>query len=264
MHPFYEIKKNFNSFYYTIFECKDIQFPPHLHSYVEIVYILEGKIKTNVNEHEKIIKKNEFAVIFPNDIHNYETIISSKSIIVIFSPEIINGYFSNKFDITLKNPYFSNNIDIHNFLYLILDEKNHNNNEFVIKGLLYAIFGKFDSKFEFINKKYYYTNTIQILLSYISSHFTENITLDHVADNIGLSKFYISRIFKNKIGYQFNEYINRLRINMAQSLLIENDMKILSIALECGFNSQRTFNRVFKENTMMTPTEFKQSKNSCS
>ena len=102
--------------------------------------------------------------------------------------------------------------------------------------------------------------TIQKLLRYIGSHFNENITLDSIAKDLGFSKFHISRLFNSKIGEQFNDYVNKLRVNMAQSLLTGTDSSISNIALECGFESIRNFNRVFKAYSSMTPKEFRSSR----
>lgn len=258
MYPFYETRKNAEAFYFTTFLATNIIFPPHLHSYVELIYVVEGELLVTINDKKKEIKKGEIAFSFPNDIHSYETSNASIAIIIIFSPEIINGYFGNKSDLTLENPFYYCPLKIIEFLNIILEEFNTTKNEFIIKGMLYSIFGKMDSVFTFENKKYTYDSTVQLLLKYIESHFTENLSLDSLSKALGFSKFYISRLFTKKIGYQFNEYINMLRINMAQSLLTDTSMSILNIAFECGFDSQRNFNRVFKHFIVLTPREFRE------
>lgn len=260
MYPFYEARENDDSFYFTTFLATNISFPPHLHSHVEIIYVVDGEIVISINNKTKKMKKGEIAFSFPNDIHSYETSTVSKTILTIFSPNIINGYFGNKSDLTLEIPFYYCPNKIVEFLNVLLEEFNATKNEFIIKGMLYSILGKMDSLFEFATKKYTYDSTIQLLLNYIASHFTENITLDSLSKALGFSKFYISRIFSKKIGYQFNEYINMLRINMAQSLLNDTPMSILNIAFECGFDSQRNFNRVFKNFTLLTPKEFRKNK----
>jgi Transcriptional regulator containing an amidase domain and an AraC-type DNA-binding HTH domain len=257
MYPFYEIKKNENHVYFNIFRTNSINFPQHLHSYVEIIYVLEGSLKVGINEKNRLLEKGELAVSFPNDIHSYSTPYSSKAMIALFTPEIINSFFGSKQELTLENPYFTCDEKVYELLELLFEEFRELNNEFVVKGLLYAIFGKLETQFAFQNKKYVYDNTIQLILKYIEGHFTQRLTLDRLAKELGFSKFYISRLFKIKIGYQFNEYINNLRINLAQSLLTETDSSILNIAYECGFDSQRSFNRAFFSLLSQTPTEFR-------
>lgn len=258
MYPFYETTKNNESFYFNIFKSTNMNFPPHMHSHVEFIYVIEGEIIVTINKEKEKIRKGHIAFSFPNDIHSYETTSDSKVIITIFSPEIIYGYFENKSDVTLENPFYCCPLKVNVFLNILLENFNSTSNEFITKGMLYSIFGKMDSVFKFENKKYIYDNIVQILLKYIGNHFTENLTLDSLSKALGFSKFYISRLFTNKIGYQFNEYINMLRINMAQTLLTETNMSILDIALECGFDSQRNFNRVFKNLISLTPTKFRE------
>lgn len=260
MYPFYEIKKNEKPMYFNNFITNNINFPQHLHSYVEIIYVLEGELNVGINEKSRLLKKGEAGFSFPNDIHCYSTPSVSKSIIVLFSPEIINGFFGSKQELTLENPYFICDIKVIELLNMLLEEFKGQNNELVIKGLLYLIFGKMEPQFVFQNKKHVYDNTVQIILKYVESHFTEKLTLDSLAKSLGFSKFYISRLFNCKIGYQFNDYVNNLRIKLAQSLLTETDMSIINISYECGFDSQRSFNRAFRSLLLQTPTEFRKSR----
>lgn len=257
MYPFYEIKKNESRVYFNIFKTNSINFPQHLHSYVEVIYILEGSLRVGINEKSRLLERGELAVSFSNDIHSYSTPTSSKAMIAIFTPEIINGFFGSKQELTLDNPYFTCDDKLYELFELLFEEFRGSNNEFVVKGLLYAIFGKLETQFVFQSKKYVYDNTIQLILKYIEGHFIQKLTLDRLAKELGFSKFYISRLFKSKIGYQFNEYVNNLRINLAQSLLTETDLSVLNIAYECGFDSQRSFNRAFFNLLSQTPTEFR-------
>lgn len=260
MYPFYEKNRSGDSNFFSITISENMSFPPHLHSYVEIVYVIEGTISVSLNDITKNLQKGDIGVSFPNDTHSYNTASSSKIMLLIFSPEIIGSYFSRRMGRTLEDPFIlSCNLDksVVSLLDMLNEEYVNSNNKYVIKGLLYTILGKLDTGFTLKSSSYSYNNTIQNLLRYIESHYHENITLQSMAKDLGFSRFYLSRIFANKIGYQFNDYINRLRINMAQKLLSETDMPVLSIALECGFESQRNFNRIFKEYTSSTPTEFR-------
>lgn len=260
MYPFYETKKSDKACYFTTFTSNNMSFPPHLHSYVELIYVTHGNIAVTINNTTKELTEGDIGVSFPNDIHSYDTKKYSKVIVAIFSPEIISSYFSKVANKTLKDSFIcKENID--KSVYVLIDmlyaEVRSSNDEFVIKGFLYSIFGKLNQKFTFINSKHTYNTTIQSLLKYIEGHYNENITLESTAKALGFSKFYLSRLFANKIGYNFNDYVNRLRVNMAQKLISETDMLIFNIALECGFESLRNFNRVFKGYIGVTPTEFR-------
>jgi AraC-like DNA-binding protein len=260
MHPYYEDLKTSERYYLRIFEEDNLSFPLHLHNHTEFVYVVEGSTQISINEKVENLQQGDMAVIFPNDIHSYYSESYSKCRIFIFSPEIISGYFGKRVNKTLENPFFSKSMLCDSTIHLInllFEESTNTNNKYVIKGLLYSIFGKLTNSFVFKSNEHIYNNTIQSLLSYIGNHFNENITLDILAKHLGFSKFYISRLFKHKIGYTLNDYVNSLRINRAEDLLRETDLTMVNIALECGFESCRNFNRVFKGFNGNTPSEYR-------
>lgn len=260
VYPFYQTNTSKDLNFFNSYIDENLSFPPHLHSFVELAYIIEGNIDVTVNGITCRLSAGDIAVCFPNDIHSYNTTNSSKLILVIYSPQITDSFFKPRTNKTLKNPFILNkskNKEIAPLFLMLNEEYNKGNNEYIIKGLLYTILGKLEPDFVIENSAHPYNNTMQNLLKYIEGHYNENITLEQVSGDLGFSKFYISRLFSGKIGYPFSDYVNRLRINMAQKLLYETDIAISSIALECGFNSQRNFNRIFKEFTSVTPTEFR-------
>lgn len=260
MYPYYETISTREPYGFSILFEENFSFPPHLHSHIEFIHIVDGQVTVSVNDNKRDMKKGDIAICFPNDIHSYCSSSYSKLMILIFSPEIIRGYFSDHLGKTLADPFFINGSfpkDVDNLLNMIAEEGLSSRNEFVIKGLLYALFGKLDDNFIFTDGRQLHDTTIQKLLRYIGSHFCENITLESIAKDLGFSKFHISRLFNSKIGEQFNDYVNKLRINMAQNLLAGTDSTISNIALECGFESIRNFNRVFKQYNGTTPKEFR-------
>lgn len=92
---------------------------------------------------------------------------------------------------------------------------------------------------------------------YISSHFSENITLNDLADILHLNPSYLSSLFKNTTGLSYKEYLNRVRIEEAKRLLSSTDYPIMEIAVACGFNDQSYFTKIFKKHTGMTPKHYR-------
>jgi transcriptional regulator GlxA family with amidase domain len=68
---------------------------------------------------------------------------------------------------------------------------------------------------------------------------------------------YISRLFKDHVGQSFLTYLHGLRIKSAASLLISTEMPIADISTEVGFESYRTFLRVFREIRGQTPSDYR-------
>jgi len=59
------------------------------------------------------------------------------------------------------------------------------------------------------------------------------------------------------MGCGFNEYVNKLRVEKAKNLLVQSKLSILDVALECGFDNQRSFDRVFLKFQRSTPSKYK-------
>ena len=94
-------------------------------------------------------------------------------------------------------------------------------------------------------------------VEYVAKNFRENISLEKMAYELCVSKYVLSRMFAKTFHCNFSKYVNGVRLNYAVAAL-ENTMdSITNIGLDCGFESQRTFNRVFKERYKITPREYR-------
>ncbi len=92
--------------------------------------------------------------------------------------------------------------------------------------------------------------------NYIRANCHEPLSLDQVADHTGFSKYYFSRLFRTYTQMSFTEYLNRCRISEAEKLLADPHKTVTEVAMDCGFNSISTFNRVFKLANQCTPAEY--------
>ena len=88
-------------------------------------------------------------------------------------------------------------------------------------------------------------------------NYTDAISLDKMAAELHASKYYISRLFGEKIKISFNDYINMLRINDAKERLQKTDDSITEIGIAVGYNTIRSFNRAFLAQTGMQPREYR-------
>lgn len=100
-------------------------------------------------------------------------------------------------------------------------------------------------------------NRLEKVLSYITFHYTEPLSLSDIASIVSMNASAFSRYFKEKTGKSFIEYILELRIGYACKLLIGSSLDISQIYIECGFNSICHFNRMFKRKTGLTPSDYR-------
>ncbi len=97
------------------------------------------------------------------------------------------------------------------------------------------------------------------IISYVNEHYTEKLSLEEVANQVGFSREYFCRFFKQHMGITFLRYLNEVRISHAGRILMNTDKSISEVMQESGFTNQTIFNRLFKEIYGMTPRQVRNS-----
>ncbi|AIQ63682.1 chemotaxis protein CheY [Paenibacillus stellifer] len=92
---------------------------------------------------------------------------------------------------------------------------------------------------------------------YIEERYTDDLSLEEVADYVHLNPHYFSKIFKQEYGETFIDFVTRLRIGKAISLISEGRLTLKEVSFEAGYKDPNYFSRVFKKITGVSPTEFK-------
>jgi AraC family transcriptional regulator len=93
------------------------------------------------------------------------------------------------------------------------------------------------------------------VLAYIEENLDEEISLSAIANEVGMSQHYFSRLFKKSTGITPYQYVLKARIEQAKKLLLQSQLSIAEIALEVGFASQSHFTQSFKRFTGVTPRQ---------
>lgn len=92
---------------------------------------------------------------------------------------------------------------------------------------------------------------------YIANHFARELTREDIADALGVSPSYVSRVFRRHTGMALWDYVSNFRIARARELLQHSDMTITEIAFATGFNEPAYFSRMFRKVTGKPPKEFR-------
>lgn len=95
------------------------------------------------------------------------------------------------------------------------------------------------------------------VLTYIHEHCTENPCVETLADITGFSVSHFARLFRQYTGMSWYNYLNQQKILHVEQLLASTELPITEIAMQSGFNSLATFNRIFKTVKHCTPSEYK-------
>ena len=95
--------------------------------------------------------------------------------------------------------------------------------------------------------------------AYLHENFSRALTRWEIAEAVGVSEDYLSRVFNRELGISPWEYLNRFRVLQAKTLLSQTDESIQSIARKVGFNDQSYFSRVFHKINGVSPQAYRES-----
>lgn len=102
-----------------------------------------------------------------------------------------------------------------------------------------------------------HSNYVDKCKDYVSRHYKEKIYLQDMADSMGLSSTYLSRLFSKETGMRLQDYINSFRVERAANLLIYSEESIAYIGEYVNFPSQSYFGKMFRKYKHMTPKEYR-------
>lgn len=100
-------------------------------------------------------------------------------------------------------------------------------------------------------------DAMQQLKQYIFAHSHEQLSLDMIAEQVGMSPFYISKLFKEQLGVNYIDYLTECRIDHAKKLMQQVEYSLKEIAFEVGYHDPNYFSKVFKKSTNYSPKEYR-------
>lgn len=98
---------------------------------------------------------------------------------------------------------------------------------------------------------------ISTVKNIIEKEINRNITLDEISEAMNISKYYLCHIFKKTTNMTLTDWKNYLKIEKAKELLVSSDLKIIDIALECGFGNASYFSEMFAKREKITPEAYR-------
>lgn len=96
---------------------------------------------------------------------------------------------------------------------------------------------------------------VRAAMMHMESQFDQPLSIDDVAKSIGCSRARLFAIFKQATGLTPNDYLQRIRVAKAVTMLRETDIPVTEVALKCGFNTSQYFSNVFRKYQNQSPSE---------
>lgn len=250
-------------------------YPPHWHTPFEVIMPTENTYRAICGEQQYDLRTGDILIICPGTVH--ELFAPPQGVRIIFQANLAAlGIRELDFLSAMMSPAMlisrethpSIHREVHDLMLQIRDD--------YLEGLPYpetAIYSHFLQIIVLIGRDYAgkaqksidatapkqkeYLDKITQICSYINEHYTEDLTLEDIAERAGFSKFHFTRLFRQVTNTSFYKYLSQKRIAHAKELLISGKYSIMEVAYLSGFSSHGSFTRMFKLLTGSTPNEFR-------
>ncbi len=261
----------------TIILSEDVKetYPLHWHNAAEFILILKDKCRHRIGDSIYEAMQGDILLIWPHQVHETIKIPHKGTLMIQFPSDILDNNLellsivrflypchkiSSRDDPELAAFIRDKFMDIKK-MHSSADPFSETRCKLYIYDIILAIGEKVlaHSKKETEDKNTGNAgwNYITDACKYIVEHSTENLTQSLVANQIGLSAFYFSKLFKQYMKMSFPTYLSNVRVKNAVSLLLDDDLTITECAYQAGFQSTTTFNKVFRDLKGHTPREFR-------
>ncbi|MDO5539560.1 MAG: AraC family transcriptional regulator [Eubacteriales bacterium] len=251
-----------------IFTKKNTALPPHLHKYLECIYITEGKLQLGIGSDWIEMNPNDLAIIFPDMIHEFRVDESmlSQAIYILEAPALTGPFAGILQKYYPRTPVIRRNLvhpDIPHALNALLGSEEDPYCFDLRQAYLQILLARALPVCELTEKREMeFSDLAWQAVSYISQYFKEDVSLAGMARKFGVSPYVLSRIFSGILHTNFNQYLNEIRLDYASHLLRTTDKSVTNIFIDSGFSSQTTFNRAFKTKYHISPRDYRRQ-NQC-
>ncbi len=257
----------------THYNFPETPFGANWHKNIEIIRVIEGSGYLYCNGKKTELEKDCIIIVNANDTHRIE----GSSPYIKYNWLIVGDEFFKEngiaIDLYLFRGIINNKIlyqlyeDAFNILFRILEDKSYNASELDIPrarlaalSLVSYITVNYSSKREQAAKNM--LPPVQKGILYLNENFREHLTIEDIANYVGLGQYHFMREFKKHTDSTVINYINSLRCDYAQSLLLHSDYKVKDVCKLCGFENQSYFSKVFKSFIGSYPSELRAQRTS--
>lgn len=237
----------------------------HWHRSIEIFAVKGGSLDFYLNDKKYHLQKGEFILVNSNELHSVHAAQPNETIVLQIPLNVFQNYFTRE-----------------QFIWFSHSEKIADGQVFELLSKMYGQLLEKETGYELLMQSYFYQleyllvtkyrklEVMEELLKknkqlkrlgriteYLKEHYTEEISLDKLAEIFGYSPTYLSRMFRKYARINYKDYLQSVRLEHAVKELEQTDHQIGEIALRQGFPNSKAFSTLFREKYGILPNEYR-------
>lgn len=235
--------------------CEECKMYFHVHPSAELLLVTSGELTVHfLGRDSEIIHAGECALLFPFQSHSYDRPEGTEYYRFNFMSSLIQSFFSNAENRVGEKSVFK--VDLGEYSAFLSSLRTKALTLYKAKGFLYSVISDFEEQITLVERSSN-DSVLGKIIDYVRANKAEKLTLGTVAHALGYNEKYLSRLINQSSGLGFSTLVAMLRIDAAGYLLKNTKRTIADISAVCGFGSECSFYRTFKEITGLTPKEYR-------
>lgn len=236
-------------------------FLPHWHENLEILYVLQGTINVIADADSVIASKEEIIVINSNNVHYIQSLADES----IYYCLIIDQKFCEEFNLDIGEVVFQRQIkdrELREKYEIIKEEFQSQKTLYKAKikaatmDLVISLYRNYTILESSLSKQIK-NNKIEVIkkaIRFIQYNYTQNLSIQSISEEVGVSKYYFCHIFKEVTGYTTVNFLNTVKCTNAKKLLQSGKYSVEEAALLCGFDNLSYFSKTYKKHMNRLPS----------
>lgn len=244
---------------------------PHWHDSLELTFLVQGQATYWVNGKELQLKKGELVLINSGDMHSCTVPPKTCEAVNIMFPSRFFAWFGKSKDLVLfkKDTAKKQHQSLiqcceklyHVFAMRTKDAFSQLKINSIVCEIAYILLANFqwDEFAPLAIESAKYRRRCREIVEYIDLAYKDDITMENLSFNFGISKEHLSRIFRVHMGTTFKKHLTRVRMYNAYKMLTNSDLSVIDIAVGCGFSDSRAFIASFNKVYKTTPGKYRRA-----
>lgn len=245
-----------------ISKLRNKTFEAHFHSNIEVMYVESGHLEVSISGDKRLLQAGSVAVAESYAVHSLSATEDSDIRVAIIPVNRVPDFSLVHRNLMFATPFLAPSAQSEAIgkLFRSFEGFRRDGNAMIRIGFAYLLLGMLTDTLGTIPVPHRTKDGVAVvgqMLRYMDEHYTEPLTLERLAGELGYHKDYLSRVFNETIQTGFCRYLSSMRLRYAVQLIRTTDLSLEEIADRAGFGNPHSFYDVFKETYQCTPGQFR-------